>query len=308
LITHYLTSDEESDSLIVHLHAALRRHLDVQRWEDRCDLVSGLAGVGVYAAARGCDVAVQIAERVLSHLEATAMVDCSGSTWRTPPQFLHASRRARFPDGVVDLGVAHGQPGIVGMLAQFVDADIAPERSRGLLQEATAWLIALLPRMVPRFASSWPVSRSEFKRIGWCYGDAGVAGVLLHASHSLQSTALEDEALLLLRRVAALLAQPHRRDASFCHGMAGLAHIYNVAFQRTGDPQMRIEAERWIREILHSRRPGTGIAGYSFLTPDGDTIAWRSNVTLLGGVVGVALVLLAAIESRVPEWQALFLL
>jgi lantibiotic biosynthesis protein len=303
-----LTSDEESDSLIVHLHAALMRHLDVQRWEDRYDLASGLAGVGVYAAARGCDVAVQIAERVLSHLEATAMVDCHGSTWRTPARFLHAVRRARFPDGVVDLGVAHGQPGIVGMLAQFVDADIARERSRRLLQEATAWLLGLLPRMVPRFASSWPVDHSEFKRIGWCYGDAGVAAILLHASHSLQSKTLEDEALSLLHRVTILLAQPHCRDASFCHGMAGLAHIYNVAFQRTGHPQMRIEAERWIREILRRRRPGTGIAGYSFLTSDGDAIVWKPNATLLGGVVGVALVLLAAIESRVPEWQALFLL
>ena len=161
-----LTSDEESDSLIVHLHAALIRHLDVQRWEDRSDLVSGLAGVGVYAATRRCGVAVQIAERVLSHLEATRMVDCQGSTWRTPPQFLHAARRARFPEGVVDLGVAHGQPGIVGMLAQFVDADIAPERSRRLLQEATAWLLGLLPRMVPGFASSWPVDNGEFRRIG----------------------------------------------------------------------------------------------------------------------------------------------
>jgi lantibiotic modifying enzyme len=290
----------EVDAMVSHLEAGVLRYLH--------DLMSGLAGVGVYASTRRTRAAIELGESVLTHLEATAIIDHTGATWRTPPQFLPEARRVRFPTGVVDLGVAHGVPGIIGMLARFVSANIARERSARLLQLAVSWLLNATPRARPRFGASWPVDNEERKRIGWCYGDVGVASVLLHAGRALRSLELEQEAVALLQEAAAILATREVPDASFCHGAAGLAHTYNVAFQYTGSPQLRAEAEHWISEILRLRTPGAGIAGYTFLSLDGDFPRWSPDATLLSGVVGVALVLLAAIEDQVPEWQSLFLL
>jgi hypothetical protein len=303
-----LAAGDEADSIVAHFDSAVLRYLDAPRWQERYDLITGLVGVGVYAAGRRGEPATRIADRVLFHLEATAIAGDAGTTWHTPPQRLAPARCARSPDGVVDLGVAHGVPGIIGMLAQFVDAGVEPERSRRLLGSAVTWLLNAVPDGRPRFGTSWPADPDELKRMGWCYGDPGVAGVLLGASRALSSPELEQVALALLAQITAPLATRGVPDACFCHGAAGLAHIYNVAFQRTGSVQMRAQAMHWLAEVLRIRQPGSGIAGYSFLKVDDEAMRWAADPTLLSGAAGIALVLLAAIEDREPGWQALCLL
>lgn len=307
LIDHSVDEDE-AGALVAHFDAALLRYLDVPRWQERYDLISGLVGVGVYAAGCQGERAARLADRVLSHLEAIAIADGAGTTWRIPPHCLAPARRTRFPDGAVDLGVAHGVPGIIGMLAQFVDAGVQQDRSRRLLRSAVAWLMNAVPNGRPRFGTDWPANPDEVKRMGWCYGDPGVAGALLGASRALESPELEQEALALLAQIAASLATRGPPDACFCHGAAGLAHIYNVAFQRTGSVQMRDHARRWLAEVLRLRTPGTGIAGYRFLKADETGTRWEADATLLSGATGIALVLLAAVEDEEPAWQALCLL
>jgi lantibiotic modifying enzyme len=307
LIGHFADADE-ADALLAHFDSAVLRYLDVPQWQERYDLITGLVGVGVYAAVRQGECAARIADRVLSHLETNAIASDAGTTWRTPPQCLAPPRRARFPAGVIDLGVAHGVPGIIGMLAQFVDADVQRERSLGLLRSTVAWLLGTVPSGLRRFGTDWPADPAEVKRMGWCYGDPGVAGVLLGASRALSSPELEQVALALLAQITAPLATRGVPDACFCHGAAGLAHIYNVAFQRTGSVQMRAQAMHWLAEVLRIRQPGSGIAGYSFLKVDDEAMRWAADPTLLSGAAGIALVLLAAIEDREPGWQALCLL
>ena len=303
-----LAGGDEAESIIAHFDAAILRYLDRPRWDERYDLVTGLVGAGVAAAAHRGELAAQIAERVISHLEALADVGEAGATWRTPPQVLGDTRHAGSAAGVIDLGVAHGVPGVIGMLAQFVDADIERERSRRLLESAVAWLLHTIPCGRPRFGARWPPEPDEVKRTGWCHGDPGVAGVLLRAGRTLRSADLEHEALRLLQpSVAPPVARPIP-DACICHGAAGVAHIYNVAFQRTGSVQLRAQAEHWLGEVLRARTPGTGIAGYRFLKVDDDVPRWACDTTLVSGAAGVALVLLAAVEDRAPAWQALFLL
>jgi hypothetical protein len=297
----------DAGAALEHFEAALCRHLDVPRWEERFDLMSGLAGVGVLVSSRRTLHARQLAERVLFHLERSAILTDQGATWRTPPQFLPEVRRAQFPAGMIDLGVAHGTPGVVGMLAQFIHANIEVDRSRRLLDAAVSWLLNSVPPGRPRYGTSWPDSTPP-KRIGWCYGDAGVAAMLLRAGRALNAPTVEAAALDLLRNLATPLHQT-TPDASFCHGAAGLAHIYNVAYQLTGDDFMRRQALRWLREILRiRRRPDAGLAGYCSLKLDRGSAHWATDPTLLSGAAGTALVLLAAIEDRSPTWQRLFLL
>lgn len=69
---------------------------------------------------------------------------------------------------------------------------------------------------------------------------------------------------------------------------------------------MREQALRWLREVIRMRSRGSGIAGYASLAIDGPAPRWEADPTLLSGVVGTALVLLAATEDREPGWQRLF--
>lgn len=87
----------------------------------------------------------QIADRVLSLLKALAIFDECGTAWRTLPENLGAERRNQFPSGVIDVGVAHGVPGVIGLLAMFVDASIQHARSSHPLRAAVSWLLDTLP-------------------------------------------------------------------------------------------------------------------------------------------------------------------
>lgn len=296
---------DDAEQLLAHFDAALLRHLDVPRWDERHDLMSGLAGVGVYAVDRGSQLAAQIAERVVDHLEATARPGAAGVTWRTEPRFLPDAQRRQFPDGLFDLGVAHGVPGVAGMLARFVAAGLHPDRCRRLLQGAIAWLDAVARTGPPRFGTCWPPYPDDPMRVGWCYGDLGVAGALLTASRALESATLADRAVELLRAAGSILQARGAPDAGFCHGAAGFAHVYNVAFQRTRDREMRERANGWLGEVMRRCRPGAGRGGASSPAIDRRPTA---DATLLSGVVGTALVLLAATEAREPAWQPLFVL
>lgn len=307
-VLDHLVARDEAEELIARFDVAIERHLRVRQWQERLDLVTGLVGVGVSVADRRDRRALEIADLVLSHLESAAVTTAQGTTWYTPPAFVPETRRGSAMGGLVDLGVAHGVPGVIGMLARFVDNDVEGSRSRRLLESTVAWLLESVPRDRPRFGTSWPVLQPELRRIGWCYGDAGVAGVLLRAGRALGAPDVENEALGLLRQLATPPVGPAVADASFCHGAAGLAHIYNVAFQYTRSEQMCIEARRWLAEVLRLRNPRGGIGGYESLKLGDGGPRWEADTTLISGATGIALVLLAAVEDREPVWQRLFLL
>lgn len=284
------------------------RALDVPRWEDHHDLVSGLAGVGVMAAERGDPRAREIAERVLFHLESTATMTDDGATWRTLPRYVPEPQRHHYPDGMIELGVAHGVAGVVGMLAQFVDAGIAPARSRALLEAATAWLLDMIGGDASRFEMTWPLDIPRLRRSGWCNGHTGVAAVLLRAGRALGAPNIEARAIELLRKLAQPAASDGTIDAGFCHGAAGIAHVYNAAYQLTGDDELRAAAVRWLGELVRLKSAGGSCAGYRYMRLHDEAPSWGDDASLLSGAAGTGLALAAACDAREPEWQRLFLL
>src|SRR5687768_16638097 len=96
----------------VHGDAALAEELDdlllvaldqPPPWPGPFDLVSGLVGLGTYAAARiSSPQARRCLERVVAHLGAVAVADRGGLAWRSSPAHLDPIARARFPGGLFD--------------------------------------------------------------------------------------------------------------------------------------------------------------------------------------------------------------
>jgi hypothetical protein len=285
--------------------AMLIGELAVARWEGRHDLVGGLAGVGVMAAARRDERAQAIADRVLFHLESTAQMTDTGATWRTAARFVPEPARHLYPDGRIDLGVAHGVAGVVGMLAQFVAAGVEPVRSRRLLDAAAAWLLDMVGGDATRFELTWPLDVPRLRRIGWCSGHTGVAAVLLRAGRALGQPALETRACELLRKLARPTASDGPLDAGVCHGAAGMAQLYSLAFQLTGDSELRAAAMHWLAELVQLRTHAAP-PGYRYMCLHDDAPRWGEDGSLLSGAAGSALVLLAACEPREPEWTRLF--
>jgi lantibiotic modifying enzyme len=288
-VTRLLGLEAKSLDLTTQIDRALLTRLARSPWCTAFDLVSGLAGYGVYAleclptaGAREC------LEGVVRRLAELAIHTPEGVTWHTGPE----------------LGVAHGVPGVLVVLALSAAAGVAEPQAAAMASGAVDWLLA--HRLDDNSPSRLPYWRNTDgsttgpARTAWCYGDPGVAMAMLVASRALGVSAWEAEATGLAR--AAVLRAPEDSgvtDAWLCHGSAGLAHVFNRMSQATGDGQIGEAARFWFVRTLEFREPGGGDFA-SYPTPD----PWGGEgSSLITGATGVALALLAAATAMPPSWD-----
>jgi lantibiotic modifying enzyme len=92
-------------------------------------------------------------------------------------------------------------------------------------------------------------------------------------------------------------------DSGLCHGIAGIAHLFNRLYQASGDARLGDAARRWFRRLIDLRYTRPGLAGFwSASSP-----AESGDATFLTGVTGVGLALLGAATSIEPEWDRVLL-
>ncbi|HEY0513326.1 MAG TPA: lanthionine synthetase C family protein [Thermoanaerobaculia bacterium] len=317
----HLRDREDPDDPNEEIDQVLYERLAKTPWRDHYDLTRGLAGLGAYALERWpTAMAVPCLARVCERLEELAVPQSlqetgpnAGFAWPTPVWDMNPQDRQTFPDGMITLGVAHGVPGVLPVLAQALAAGAVPESARALLRGAVEWLLS---RELPAgdasaFAAAWgPGAAPHPTRSAWCLGDPGIAAALLVTARAAGEPAWEAAALRLAR--AAARRPPEAtgvRDACLCHGAAGLGHLFNRLYQATGDPELLAAARAWMERALDQREPGRGVAGFVTWGPDATgAMDWRDDPGLLTGAAGVALALLAATTPLEPAWDRFLLL
>jgi hypothetical protein len=304
----------DGETVAGEVDEALAEYLGQSPWTDPYDLISGLVGLGVYALERlPRPLARTCLERIVHHLTETAQRRPNGGTWWTRPEWIAPTFRADCPDGYYNLGLAHGVPGVIGLLGGIVAAEIDLPRSRPLLESAVQWLLAQ-DRADGKGFPAWLEARTGLadrpSRLAWCYGDAGVAAALLCAARAVGETCWEEAALRIARRGARRPAQDCGVvDTGLCHGAAGLGHLFNRMYQTTGDAELAVAAKFWFGQVFALRQPDKAIAG--FPAWDVDPIhreTWVASARFLEGAAGVGLALLAAISPVEPTWDRLLLI
>lgn len=299
-----------SDDQNSEIDEALLAHLGASPWPGDYDLISGLVGFGLYAASRlPRKIPAACLEQVVARLAELARPVDGGITWWTPPDMLPPDTRARNPDGYYNLGVAHGVPGVIAVLGAAASRQSSSEAA-GLLRGAIDWLMA--QQLPPDALGCFPTLSGEAtpSRAAWCYGDPGIAAVLLNAARLTDDFDLERRALEIALRAARRPADRSGiRDTALCHGSAGLAHLFNRMFQATGREELREAALFWISRTLEMRLPGHGVAGFPAMKPDDQgEIGWTAEPGFLSGATGVALALLASVSTADPWWDEVLLI
>lgn len=288
------------------LDRALLHLLDRRPWLGRVDLMRGLVGIGVYALERlDAPAGPTLLERVVAHLGDVATRERGDVYWWTPAEWLPEPVRRRSPQGHVDLGVAHGVPGVIALLGAACAADVGADTARPLLDGAVTWLLREGTRgdVLPSWRGS--DQAPEPARTAWCYGEPGVAAALLGAARAAGEPTWEDAARRLARRAAARPVEDSGvDDAGLCHGAGGLGLVFARLHQATGEQQFHDAARFWFRHALDLRAPGTDVAGYTAAGVDGPV----PDASLLTGATGVALALNAASTDREPTWDRILLL
>jgi len=283
----------------------LSEELQGTDWNRSFELLEGAVGIGVYGLERQPEEeAAGWLAAAAAHLARTAERSRTGAAWRVRPDI---------PFSICELGIAHGQAGVIAFLGAAYAAGVAPAETGRLARRGMAWLLAnQLPAgersTFPRCVD--PLGDPQTTRLAWCTGDLGISAALLSAArHTGQRTA-EREALALARRSAARRDElAETRDACLCHGTAGIAHIFNRLFHATGEAAFADAARFWIERTFAIRRPGEGIAGFPAwaLNAQGEP-GWRAEPGFLHGAAGVGLALLAAVSPVEPAWDRVMLL
>jgi hypothetical protein len=273
------------------------------------DLIGGLAGAAIaLLARRGRSDVDEALDDVMTVLIGLADSVDGLPRLSSPPDWGGLSRVGDGP--VLNLGVAHGMPGVLAVLS------IA--RATGIetpgIGDAIGALADQLIRAHQRdhWGPLWPsavsldpaVEMPPPARMTWCYGTAGCARALWLAGRALNNPEwihLSTEAIIgALRR-----CRQGQRPSSptFCHGHAGLVHIALRFAADTADPDLSDEAAAELTHLLDGYDPGTRF-GYRRIGSGG---SHHDAVALLDGATGIAMVLLTASGSIDAAWDRIFL-
>jgi hypothetical protein len=227
------------------------------------DLISGLTGVGAYHLVRHRSAASGMTTAVLDYL--VALSEPLRLRGESVPGWWSGAGPAgepdpAWPDGHLNLGMAHGIAGILALLSAAMRVGIQVDGHA----EAVTELCAVFDRYRQGGSTSpwWPpmISLGEHRRgtansgrqarPSWCYGTPGharaqqLAGLVLGDPERMRVAERALVGCVLDRQVAGLLT-----DASLCHGWAGLVQ----ALRRAADDAL---TPRPLRAALRDARRG----------------------------------------------------
>lgn len=304
------------------LHGLLLRSLDEQL-ADRTqrlgggvkavdfELVQGMSGVGRYLLLTADRPEMKAALlRVLDYLvrltEPKRVDGMEVPGWYISfDQLVTPQERHLSPQGHLNLGLSHGIPGVLGLLALALEAGIEVPGQREAITRVADWLIAW--RQTDETGSYWPLHvkwadlqagrvQKPFYREGWCYGAPGVARTLWLAGRAMGRSEWQELAVAsyreTFRRPEELWDAPR---PNFCHGRAGLLQLTAAMAADSGAEDLAAQRDRLLDEVLAKYDPDTPF-GY------GD------EPGLLNGAAGIALVLLDQLGEQSTAWETAFMI
>lgn len=231
-----------------------------------------------------------------------------------PRHYPSDDYRHAFPDGYVNMGLAHGLPGVLAALS------IA--RAGGYRRPGLGTLIRELADYVAgaaTFDGHGPVwgtgvavdasgtelpPRPGAAQTAWCYGTPGVAVALLHAATALDDDGLRRRATDAFASVLTRFAdRPTIPSATLCHGAAGLLMICAM-FAEEGDATAVAALPALTGHLLTHCDPELPL-GVRDLEQPGVLL---DSPGLLSGAAGVALALWTVGAAADRDWLHALLL
>jgi hypothetical protein len=198
----------------------------------------------------------------------------------------------------VNLGVAHGVPGVLAALNAALPDD------RALAGRYVALLAERSHRVggAHRWGSVWRAAERPSARRAWCYQTAGIAAVLDDRARLDGDDALR---ALAANALAGVLDDPEpergRWDDALCHGRAGVASIaWRFA---AADERFARHAETLARTVLDDFDEHTPLGYRSYNLP---AACDEDRTSFLDGALGVAQFLIDAATAQERRWLSLF--
>ena len=213
-----------------------------------------------------------------------------------------------------NISLSHGMSSIVAFHIRLYQLNFETERVCLLLTNTMNYIldqVTFTKGSISFFPSYSKESNAgnNFSRLGWCYGDLGVANTLRRAAVVLKNREIENISLKIL------LHNCNRRDiqingihdAGICHGSVGVSHIFWNLYLDTQIDFFRETACHWMNVTTQMAIHTDGIAGFKVYRTE-KYGGFTKSPSLLEGVSGIGLVLLSQLNKDARVWDECMLL
>lgn len=273
------------------------------------DYLHGALGVGTYFLSRFDKKEIsRYVEELLAELEQSA-IPCENGAVKWMSIFDQETGEKGY-----NISLSHGMSSIVAFLIRLYEMNFETERVEKLLFQTVVYI---LDQVVYREGSNsyFPsLSKENSKgnynsRLGWCYGDLGIAYILWKAGIVLRNKEWESFAIQVLRHNA------NRRDlhgnaiwdASLCHGSAGLVHMFWNMYRNTQIQEFQDTTNYWLDITMKMDKYPDGLAGFKTFRKEKDGGPVKSY-SLLEGIAGIGLALLSYMAEEKTIWDECLML
>lgn len=203
-----------------------------------------------------------------------------------------------------NISLSHGMSSIIAFLIRLHQLNFKVERVEKLLTRTINYILQQINYKEGK-ASYFPSYSKENNlgnpdsRLGWCYGDLGIAYMLFRVAILLSNKELEKTAINILYHNCSRLDLKSNgiQDASLCHGTAGVALIFWKIYLNTSINKFNETGNYWINQTIQMAKYSDGLAGFK---------AWQtkkfggfvSSSDLLNGISGIGLILLTRLTKK----------
>jgi lantibiotic biosynthesis protein len=205
----------------------------------------------------------------------------------------------------INLGLAHGIPAAMIALSNISELNIKYEKAAVSIGN-----FILENRRTEEKQSLYStilydkVQNENDSRLGWCYGDLGIALAFWQVGNKLKQENFKAEALRIMKHACnrTNLMENAVADCGLCHGSAGIAQIFRRFYWETKNIDFKNAADFWIQLTLEMATHKNGLAGYCVYRAIEDE-KWITDYGMLEGIAGIGLALLGALQDEPSNWD-----
>jgi hypothetical protein len=211
-----------------------------------------------------------------------------------------------------NISLSHGMASIVLFLSHALEKGIKNEKASVLLNNTTNYVLSQEIN-VQKYGCFFPHQSLENEeyvpqktRLGWCYGDLGVAYALWVAGKVTDNKEWSHKGLNILLHSAQRKGITDNLivDAGICHGTSGISMVFKKMYLSSDQPLFLDAAGYWLLQSLEIASFSDGLAGYkAYVLKE-----WVSNYCLLMGIAGTGMVYMSYLMDDQHKWDQLFLL
>lgn len=214
---------------------------------------------------------------------------------------------------VYDLSLSHGISSIIGILNKLYEFPEFRESVKGILLGAINYIIELQYHedSLSLYTSEISVENNknlDSSRLAWCYGDLGIAIVLLQSSYLLKSESLRKKALFIFEFSSKRtnLEQNSVFDLGICHGTMGISHIFNNICHKLNINTFQDTSDYWLNKGLELATYDDNYLGIKKWNPS--IKRFVPDLSLLEGAAGVGLVIINSLAPLNNNWDECLML